>query len=75
MGASPRWDPYAMAMDRGSDCYACGGFRHMACHCRNQDQRERIVEGRRLEYRGGSIEGNFYHENNLKEIENLKSLD
>jgi len=25
----PRWDPYAMEVDRGRNCYACGGFGHM----------------------------------------------
>jgi len=29
MGA-PRRDPYIMDVDRGRNCYACGGFRHMA---------------------------------------------
>jgi len=32
-----------------------------------------MVEGRRLEYRGR--EGNYKHLNNLKEVENLESLD
>jgi len=26
----PRRDPYAMKVDRGRNCYACGGFGHMA---------------------------------------------
>jgi len=34
MGA-PRKDPYAMEVDRRRNCYACRGFGHMACHCRN----------------------------------------
>ena len=72
MGAS-RKDPYAIEVDRGRNCYAYGGFGHMACHCRNQGQRGRVVEGRKLEYR--SVKGNFHHEDNLKEGENLKSLD
>ena len=71
----PRRDPYMMEVDRGRNCYACEGFRHIACHCRNQGQRGRVVEGRRLEYRGGSIEGNFEHLDNLKGVENLESLD
>jgi len=29
MGASSRRDPYAMEMDRGRNCYACGGFGHI----------------------------------------------
>jgi len=47
MGASPRRDPFAMEIDRDCNCYACGGFRHMARNCRNQGQRGRIAEGRR----------------------------
>ena len=35
VGASPRRNPYAMEVDRGRNCYACGGFGHMAHHCRN----------------------------------------
>ena len=37
MGAPPRRDPYAMEIDRGRNCYACGGFGHMAHHCRNRE--------------------------------------
>jgi len=35
MGAPFRRDPYAMEIDRGRNCYACGGFGHLACHYRN----------------------------------------
>ena len=45
----PRRDPYAMEVDRGRNCYACGGFRHMVCHCRNRG-RGRPIEERRVEY-------------------------
>jgi len=34
-GAPLRQDPYTMEIDRGRNCYACGEFGHMACHCRN----------------------------------------
>ena len=33
--APSRRDPYAMEVDRGRNCYACRGFGHLACHCRN----------------------------------------
>ena len=36
MGVPPRWNPYAIEVDRGRNCYACRGFRHMARHCRNR---------------------------------------
>jgi len=75
IGGPPRRDPYAMEVYRGRNCYACGGFRHMACHCRNRDQRGRVAEGRRLEYGRGGIKGNFEHSDNLKGMENLESLD
>ena len=26
----PRRDPYIIEVDRGRNCYACGGFRYMA---------------------------------------------
>jgi len=32
----PRRDPYTMEVDKGRNCYACGGFGHMAHHCRNR---------------------------------------
>jgi len=34
------------------NCYNCGGFIHMARHCRNRGVGNRIEEGRRLEYGG-----------------------
>ena len=66
-GAPPRRDPYAMEVDRGWNCYACGEFGHMARHWRN---RGRIAEGRWVEF-----EGNYEHLNTLKGEENLESLD
>ena len=47
----------------------------MAHHCRNQGQRGRVAEGRKLEYGGGRIEGNNKHLDNLKEVENLEFFD
>ena len=67
MGAPPRRNSYAMEVDRGRNCYACGGFGHMAHHGRN---RRRVTEGRRLEFKG-----NYEHLNSLKEEENLESLN
>jgi len=75
MGAPPRWDPYAMEVDRGRNCYACGGFGHMARHCRNQGQRGRVAENRRVEYERGRIEEIMNTSNNLKEEENLELLN
>jgi len=74
VGAPPRRDPYAMEVDRGRNCYACGGFGHMARHCRNRG-RGRPMEGRRVEYGGGRIEKINDITNNLKGVENLESLD
>jgi len=66
----PRRDPFAMEVDRGRNCYACGGFGHMACNCRN---RGRVV--RRVEIGGGRFEGNIEQIGHLKEVENLEALD
>ena len=74
-GVPLRRDPFAMEIDRGRNCYACGGFGHMAYYCRNRGQREKVAENRRLEYRGGRIEGINEHLNHLKGVENLESLD
>ena len=74
-GAPSRRNPYTMEIDRGKNCYTCGGFGHMARHCRNQGQRGRVAEGRRLEYRGGRIERINEHLDNLKGVENLESLN
>ena len=73
-GVPPRRNPFAMEVDRGRNCYACGGFGHMARHCRNRG-RGRPMEGRRMEYRGGRIEEIFDNANNLKGGENLELLD
>ena len=70
---APRRDPYAIKVDQGRNCYACGGFGHMACHCRNRG-RVRAIEGRRVEY-GGRFEGNIEQIGHLKEVENLEALD
>ena len=75
MGAPPRWDPFAMEVDQGRNCYACGGFGHMARNCRNRGQRGRVAENRRVEYGGGRIEEISNFENNLKEGENLELLN
>jgi len=69
-----RRDPYAMEIDRGRNYYACGGFGHIAHHCRNRE-RGRPMEGRRVEYRGGRIEAINDHKDNLKEVENLELLN
>ena len=73
-GVPPRRDPYAMEVDRGRNCFACGGFGHMARHCRNRG-RGRPMEGRRVEYSGGRIEEILDNTNNLKGEGNLELLD
>ena len=75
VGAPPRRDPYIMEVDRGRNCYACGGFRHIACHCRNQGQRGRVAKNRRVEYENRRIEEILNFMNNLKEVENLELLN
>jgi len=75
VGTSPRRNSYVIEMDWGRNCYTCGGFVHMACHCRNWGQRERTAENRRVEYGGGRIKEINKQLNNLKEIENSESLD
>jgi len=74
-GIPPRRNPYAMEVDRGRNCYDCGGFRHMARNCRNRGQRGRVVENRRVEYGEGRIEEIMNITNNLKENENLELLN
>jgi len=63
-----------MEVDKGRNCYACGGFEHMARHCRNRG-RGRPIDGRRVEYGRGRIEEINEHLNNLKEKENLELLN
>ena len=74
-GVPPRRDPFAMEVDRGRNCFACGGFGHMARHCRNRGQRGRVVDNRRVEYGGGRIEEIFNTSDNLKGEENLELLN
>jgi len=74
-GAPPKRDPFAMDIDRGWNCYAYRGFGHMARHCRNQGQRERIADNRRVEYGGGRIEEIENFLNNLKVDKNLELLN
>ena len=70
MEVPSRQDPYAIEVDRGRNCFACRGFRHMACHCRN---RGRVM--RRVEIGGGRFKGNIKQIGHLKEVENLEALN
>ena len=72
--ASPRRNSYAMEIDRGRNCYTCGGFGHMARHCRNR-RRRRPMEERRVEYREGRIKEIYDQRDNLKGMENLELLN
>jgi len=63
-----------MEVDRGRNCYVCGDFGHMACHCRNR-RRGRAMEERRVEYRGERIKEISKQLNNLKGVENLEFLN
>ena len=74
-GIPPRRDPFAMDIDRGRNCFACGGFGHMARHCRNRGIRGRVAENRRVEYGGGQIEEIMNFANNLKAGEDLELLN
>ena len=47
----------------------------MAHHCRNQGQRGRVGDNRRVEYGGGQIEEIISLSDNLKEGKNLKLLN
>ena len=73
-GCPPRRDSYMMEVDRGRNYYACGGFGHIAHHCKNRG-RGRVADRRRLEYGGRNIKGNHEYLNYLKEEENLESLN
>ena len=68
-GIPLRRDFFAMEIDRGRNCFACGGFGHMARHCRNRGQRGRV------EYGGGRIEEIENFSNNLKVDKNLELLN
>ena len=74
-GIPPRRDPFAMDIDRGRNCYTCRGFGHMAHHYRNQGQRGRIADNRRVEYGSGRIEEIENFSNNLKVDKNLELLN
>ena len=74
VGIPLRRDPFAMEVNRERNCYACGGFRHIACHCRNRG-RGKPMDGRRVEYSRGRIEEIFDNSNNLKGGENLELLN
>ena len=65
MGVPPRQNSYTMEVDRGRNCYACGGFGHMARYCKNRG-RGRPMEGRRVKYSRGRIKEILDNMNNLK---------
>jgi len=74
-GVPLRRDPFAIDVDYRRNCYACGGFGHMARHCRNQGMRGRVAENRRVEYGRGQIEEITNFTNNLKAGEDLELLN
>ena len=74
-GVLQRRDPFAMDIDRGQNCYACGGFGHMVYHCRNWGMGGRVGENRRIEYGRGNIEEIMNTGNNLKAGEDLELLN
>ena len=65
IGVPPRQNSYTMEVDRGRNCYACGGFGHMARYCKNRG-RGRPMEGRRVKYSRGRIKEILDNMNNLK---------
>ena len=75
VGVSLRWNSYAMEVDRGRNCFVCGGFGHMARHCRNQGMRGKVAENKRVEYGEGRIKEIENFSNNLKEEGNLELLN
>jgi len=52
----PRRNLYMMDVDKGRNCYNCGGFGHLTRSCRNKGTGNRIREDRRLEYEQGNNE-------------------
>jgi len=46
----------------------------MAHHCKNR-RRGRVIERRRVEYRGARFRSNIKQTGHLKEVENLEALD
>ena len=71
-GVSSRWNSFAMEVDRGRNCYTCGGFGHIAYHCRN---RKREIQRKRVEYGRKRIKEINDYKDNLKGVENLELLD
>ena len=70
-------NPYTIDVDRreNRNCYNYRRFRYLARNCRNRGMRNRIGEGRRLEYRQKlMIEGNN-RQNNLNGEGDLVVLD
>ena len=73
-GVPPRWDPYAMEVDKGRNCYAYENFEHMARYCRNRGK-GRPIEERRVQYEEERIKEIIEQSNNLKGGENLEFLN
>ena len=62
----PRYDLYAIEVDRRRNCYSYKEFEHIVRHYKNQ---KFVVQERRMEYEDN------YNMDNLKEEENLVALD
>ena len=48
-----QYNPYAINVNRreNRNCYSCGEFEHLAKNYRNKRMKNRIGEGKRLEYK------------------------
>ena len=68
-GLVPRYDLYAIDIDRGRNCYNCGKSGYIARNYRNQ---RFVKQERKIEYRDNSNNKNNY---NLNRKENLIVLD
>ena len=66
VGFMPKYNTYAIEIDRGRNCYNYGKFRHITRHYKNQRFME---QERRMEYKHN------HNTDNLKKEENLVVLD
>ena len=65
IGFVPWYNPYTMNINRGRNCYNCGGFEHITRYCREYKNQRRIGWKRRMNYEDNRNTSNLNREENL----------
>jgi len=64
-GFMPRYDSYAIDMDKERNCYNCGDFGYITRHCKKRENQKRIEQERRVNDKDNKNISNVNRKKNL----------